>query len=144
MAEAGRARLKNWREKLFAFMQGRYGVDELYYGLFGAWIVLYLAGVCTRFAVLRAAALLCLIFMMFRMLSRNTARRRRENAAFLRIWNPVKGFFTLTWARLRDCRTHVYRRCPACGATLRLPHKRGTHTAVCPRCAGRFEVHIVL
>lgn len=136
--------MKNWREKLIAFMAGRYGVDELYYGLLVLWVLLYLAGVVTRLGALRILALFCLILMTFRMLSRNTARRRWENEAFLRVWTPVRSFFSLTWARVRDVRTHVYRRCPACGATLRLPHRRGTHTAVCPRCARRFDVHIVL
>ena len=32
--------MKNFRQKLMSFMYGRYGVDELYYGLFGLWLAL--------------------------------------------------------------------------------------------------------
>lgn len=136
--------MNKWKNKLISFMYGRYGVDELYYALSILWIVLYLCGFLAGVPVLRLLALACLIYMTFRMLSKNITRRRAENEAFLRVWCPVKAFLALQWARLRDGKTSVYRKCPECGATLRLPHRRGAHTAVCPRCAHRFDVHIYL
>ena len=36
----------------------------------------------------------------------------------------------------------LYRRCPGCRVTLRLPKRKGKHTVVCPKCGRRFEVKI--
>jgi len=137
-------RLNQWKQKIIAFMYGRYGVDTLYYALNVFWLVCLFLGVLTGMVLFHLLAWLALGYMTFRMFSRNYAKRRRENELFLRCWNPVKGFFKLQWTRIRDCRTSVYRKCPACRSVLRLPHRRGKHTAVCPRCANRFDVHIIL
>ena len=40
----------------------------------------------------------------------------------------------------RKDKEHIYRECPACGATLRLPRKQGKHTVLCPRCGNKFGV----
>lgn len=133
----------NWRNKLAAFMYGRYGVDDLYRFLNVLWIVLWGIGIIAGSVVLSALSWVCLIYMIFRMMSRNHARRQAENARFLKMWNPVREYFRLQWRRLKECRSAVYRKCPDCRATLRLPHRRGKHTAVCPRCGRRFDVHVL-
>ena len=74
-----------------------------------------------------------IVWMFFRMFSRNIAARRRENERFC-------GFFKLRQNKFRDRKTHVYRKCHACGAVLRLPKAKGSHFVVCPRCKNRFEV----
>ena len=74
-----------------------------------------------------------IVWMFFRMFSRNVAARRRENERFC-------GFFKLRRNKFRDRKTHVYRKCHACGAVLRLPKAKGKHFVVCPRCKNRFEV----
>ena len=133
----------NWKNKLISFMYGSYGTDALYRALNVLWIVLWLVGVFTESAAVSVLAWLCLIYMTFRVLSRNIARRQAENALFLKMCNPIKGFFSLQWRRLKECRTAVYRKCPDCGAMLRLPHRRGQHTAACPRCGRRFDVRVL-
>ena len=72
-------------------------------------------------------------WMFFRMFSRNVTARKRENERFC-------GFFKLRRNKFRDRKTHVYRKCHACGAVLRLPKAKGKHFVVCPRCNKRFEV----
>ena len=133
----------NWKNKLISFMYGRYGTDALYRALNVLWIVLWLVGVFSESAAVSVLAWLCLIYMTFRVLSRNIARRQAENALLLKMWNPIKGFFSLQWRSLQECRTAVYRKCPDCGAMLRLPHRRGQHTAACPRCGRRFDVRVL-
>lgn len=76
---------------------------------------------------------LLIVTMLCRMFSRNIAKRRRENEKFC-------GFFKLWKNKIRDRKTHVYRKCPSCKAVLRLPKAKGKHTVVCPRCKNRFEV----
>jgi uncharacterized paraquat-inducible protein A len=134
--------MHNWKYKLASFMYGRYGTDALYYGLFAGWMLLHVLFAVTGQWVFTALAWALLIFMTYRVFSRNLTRRRKENEAFLKLWHPVRDWFKLQYHRIRDCRTSVYRKCPGCGAVLKLPHRRGTHTTNCPRCARRFDVKI--
>lgn len=134
--------MHHFMDRLRRFMAGRYGVDSLYYGLNTAWLVLILLSLLTRSGLFSLLSWVCFGYMIFRFLSRNTARRRAENEAYLRVWNPVKAFFKLQVLRVRERKTHVYRRCPQCHAALRLPRRPGDHTVACPRCGKRFDVRL--
>lgn len=134
--------MANFKEKLIRFMYGRYGVDQLYYGLFVFYFVLLVFNTFLRWPIFTILMTADLVWMVFRMMSRNYAARRRENEVFLKLWNPIKDFFKLTWNRIRECRTHVYHKCPHCKAVLRLPRKKGAHTVRCPRCHDSFEMKV--
>lgn len=128
-------------------MYGRYGIDTLGKVLLGVYIAVVLVyGVGSLFIPSDAVRLgtvlhlcyllltsLLVVWIFFRMFSRNIAKRRRENEKFC-------GFFKLWRNRIRDRKTHVYRKCPKCGAVLRLPRAKGKHNVVCPRCRERFGV----
>lgn len=136
-----------FKQKLGRFFWGRYGGDTLNNVLLGIYLFLilayYIASMLIPFEAATARTVLSffyyvstltLIVVIFsRMLSRNIAKRRRENERFC-------GFFRLWKNKLRDRKTHVYRKCPKCRAVLRLPRAKGKHTVVCPRCKNRFEV----
>lgn len=133
----------NFRNKLAAFFAGRYGNDQL--GFFNLTIILIL-GILNIFLSSLALSILQTLFLVlwvFRFFSRKKDKRFRENAAFLRFWHKIGSFFSLQWKRIRDCKTSVYRRCPHCKATLRLPHKRGKHTVCCPKCKEKFDVRVL-
>ena len=136
----------NFKNKIYRFMYGRYGGDTLNRVLL--WV--YVAVMVVYFVVslflpvgskARQIVWLCytllsvglIVWIFFRMFSRNIAKRRRENERFC-------GFFKLWRNRVRDRKTHVYRKCPKCRAVLRLPRAKGKHTVVCPRCRERFRV----
>ena len=137
------------KDRIAAFMYGRNGTDAFYTFLMWvalallviAWIFM-LAGMPAVYIALYVLDLLILWYGMFRFMSRNRERRAKENQAFLRKWNAFKGFFRLLRNRVRDRKTHVYRRCPGCRVMLRLPKKKGEHTVVCPKCSRRFDVKI--
>jgi hypothetical protein len=122
-------------------MYGRYGGDTLNKVLiwvYAGWIVLCsiisLFTDSVWFSLFYWVSTFALVLWIFsRMFSRNIAARRKENDAFC-------GFFKLRKNKFRDRKTHVYRKCPACRAVLRLPKSRGKHFVVCPRCKNRFEV----
>ena len=137
---------------LARFMYGRYGGDDLYNALFlGEVILLFLAAVCSFLAavspvftvisvVLYVLAMALLTFAMFRFFSRNIAKRRREN----QVWLTFKSKLT---PKKRpklpsDTATHVFRACPKCRATLRLPRQAGKHQVKCPRCSKLFSVKV--
>ena len=133
----------SFMERLARFFYGRNGMDRLNVGL----IVLYLLlGVLTIFfrrnPVLQLLMLLLLALIIFRALSRNLAVRQRENARFSVWWERFAPFWKRQARRLREIKTHRYRKCPHCRVILRLPRKRGTRTVRCPKCGELFKVHI--
>ena len=131
-------------------MYGRYGADELYRALFIASLVFYFVGMLVANAsslagaVLYGAGLLLTVYAIFRFLSKNIPQRQKERRMYLKAVNAVKDYFHLQKNRFRDRKTHVFRKCPSCKAVLRLPKRKGVHTAICPRCARRFDVKIGL
>ncbi len=132
----------SFRDKLIRFLSGRYGADALYYGLLVLYVLLLILNLFFNTPVITVLMWAALLWMVFRAMSRNFAARRRENEVFLKFWSPIKNAFGNLRRRFTD-RTHVYRRCPHCRATLRLPRKRGHHTVPCPRCGNRFDVHVL-
>lgn len=130
-----------FKSKLYRFMYGRYGTDTLskvmliicFCWMIAANIIsLFVDSVwfSVAYYIITTAMI---AWMFFRMFSRNITARRRENERFC-------GFFKLRRNKFRDRKTHVYRKCHACGAVLRLPKAKGSHFVVCPRCKNRFEV----
>lgn len=136
----------SFRDRLIRFFSGRYGIDSLYYALFIFYLVLWTVLLFIRPLPVRLALYgvqaIVLFFMLYRVLSKNIYKRRRENDAFLKIWRPVKGFFILTKNRIRDIKGFRYRKCPHCKAMLRLPKRKGEHSVICPRCKKRFMAKV--
>lgn len=131
-----------FKERLMRFMYGRYGTDELYRFLFFAFYAFFIVNLFIGSKLLYALTLAILVWTTFRTFSRNTAARRAENAKYLEIKRSFTLFFKLQKNKWRDRKTHVYRKCPKCKAVLRLPKRKGTHTAHCPGCSENFEVKI--
>ncbi len=124
------------------FMYGRNGNDKLclvlmwvYLGLWITAMVLTALDLTAAYLVVWALQLLVLFYWIFRVFSKNVAKRRRECDRFF-------GFFRNRRNRFRDRKTHVYRKCPHCRAMLRLPKRKGKHTVACPACRERFTVKI--
>ena len=127
-------------------MMGRYGTDELYYLILSVCLILiivnqFVTNVIANI-IISSVEILLFAYSIYRVMSRNIYKRQAENMVFRKIINAIKEFFILQRNKHRDRKTHVYRRCPACKSTLRLPRQKGKHTAVCPRCERRFEVKI--
>ena len=131
-------KFKSW---LYRFMYGRYGTDKLGNCLLIAYVIfIFLETILNIFIQSWIFDLVCalislglMITVLFRMFSRNIQKRRRENEIFC-------NFIKLQKNKYRDRKTHVYRKCPSCSATLRLPKAKGKHNVVCPRCKKRFSV----
>ncbi len=133
-----------WRfqESLARFMYGRHGIDQLSIFLLVVYLLIALASLFTRTFIITILELLLLIYIAFRMLSRNTAKRTAENERFLKIRGAVTSWFRRTSARIKESRTRVYHKCPHCKATLRLPRRRGKHTVACPKCGQDFKMRV--
>ena len=130
------------RERLARFFYGRNGFDSLAKGAWWTALVLMLVNMFLGFITLWILELLLYSYSIFRVMSRNIYKRQRENMLWLKFVGKIRGAFSLIKSKHRDRKTHVYKKCPSCKSTLRLPRRPGTHTARCPRCSHRFDVKI--
>lgn len=134
------------KQKISAFFAGRYGADALSHAMLAVYLALTVLAVFVENAPLRAAlnalALAVSVFMLYRMLSRKTEKRTVENMKYLRLRRRIGQWFLLRRNKWKYRKTHVYRRCPHCGADIRLPREAGEHICDCPKCKKAFGVKI--
>lgn len=135
-------RRPSFRERIACFMAGRYGFDKLYYFLIGVCFVLLIINLFLGNLIIYLLELLVFAYSIFRVLSKNIYKRQSENEKYIAILNKIKAFFNLQKCKIRDRKTHVYRKCPSCKNNLRLPKQKGKHTVACPCCKHRFDVKI--
>ena len=142
------------REKLYRFMQGRYGIDALgkflvYFGL-----ILALVNMLISVPVVTVITLLIWGYAYFRIFSRNFPRRSEENSSYLRVKEKISLFFGKCFPKLKSqgscssgCNSYKgqvfdqqYRifKCPSCKQKLRVPKGRGKIRITCRRCSTEF------
>lgn len=131
----------NFKYKLMQFMSGRYGIDLLFYVLFGISVLLVIINMFIGSIVMQLIIDVIMIFSFYRVLSRKIEVRRRENQVVLNMVSKVKNR-QLTIRRRKADYTHIYKKCPRCHAVLRLPRRKGKHTTVCPKCSKKFKVYV--
>lgn len=119
-------------------MYGRYGVDPLGIALvvLGCVVTFVLSFVRTPYYKL--IGLIPYLFFVFRALSKNHEKRRKENDRFLKVWLPCRDFFKKKSAQHQD-KEHKYYRCPGCSRTLRVPKGKGKIEISCPHCGRKFK-----
>ena len=138
--------MNRFRYKLYEFMQGRRGMDQLNHFLMKAALILLVAAfIFRRIAILYIltyyGGLLLLFYGYFRMLSRNLYKREMENNRFL-AWKYKRsggtGFQQQAY-HTADFENYVYFKCPSCGQKMRAPRKKGKIRVHCHDCGHSFE-----
>jgi predicted membrane protein len=124
------------------FMYGRYGTDQLNMFLVVVCLLLWLLSILipvtvvqTILGILSYAAVL---YALFRMMSRNYDKRRRENDWFVEVTGPVVRTFNRLRRDITD-REYRYYQCPSCGQTLRVPRGKGKIKMTCRKCGTSFQ-----
>lgn len=116
-------------------LYGRNGIDEL--GLFTIWIyiIISIINLVTNSFIGDLSALLLVVLILFRMLSKNFTARQKENNIFKKITNFIFKPFENLKRNIKD-KEHVYKKCPKCKTVLKLPlpSKKGIQKAKCPKC----------
>ncbi|MGN1005448.1 MAG: hypothetical protein ACI4O8_02920 [Aristaeellaceae bacterium] len=120
-------------------MTGRHGSDQLSFALLIGGIVLSLLSSITRILIFYYLGLAAYIWAIFRMFSRNTAKRTAENAKYLDLTRNFKTNVSQFFVRLKNMKKYKYFRCPECKARLRLPRKVGEVTVTCGKCHHQFK-----
>ena len=119
-------------------MMGRYGSDQLGMALLGGYLVLYLLSRLLHSSLLSWLSLAVILWAFYRMLSRQTERRRAENARFLEAVGPLMRRYNVNKCRRQD-KEHCYFKCPNCGQQLRVPKGKGLLSITCRNCGVNFE-----
>ncbi len=125
------------REKLYRFMIGRYGNDQLNRFLMILSVVFFVLSFfgLKSFYIL---GIICLVYTYFRMLSRNTYKRSLENNQYMKYEYKVRQFFATQKRDMQQRRTHHIYRCPSCRQKIRVPRGKGRIEIRCPKCSQTF------
>ena len=120
-------------------MVGRYGVDEFSRFLLGFSVALMILNLFIRFPFLNTVILLLLVYVYFRMFSRNIQGRYRENLKYKELTWKLGSFWTNKKSMSADLKAnHIYK-CPKCGQKIRIPRGKGKIIVTCPKCKNEFE-----
>lgn len=122
-------------------MTGRNGADNLSRAVSVVVVVLlvvslFIHGEAAR--VLWIIAVLGMIYVYFRMFSRNVYKRREENAKYLRATAGVRMYFRGLRERWSQRRDYKFFRCPSYARSLRVPKGKGKIKVVCRKCGNSF------
>ncbi len=137
-----------FKEKIASFFYGRYGADHLYKFHLIVLVVLvvlsmilgYIDGMAWVARIISLLSTALMVYMFYRMLSRNIPARQAENNRYLALRGKVTGWFALQKRRFKERKTHSFKKCPNCKKTVRLKKVKGKHTVRCPLCSGTFKV----
>ena len=92
-----------------------------------------------RFAMLLLTlAVAGIVYVYFRMFSKNVARRREENSRYLAKTASLRSYFRSLGERWRQRRDYKFFRCPSCRTLLRVPKGKGKIKVVCRKCGNSF------
>ncbi len=145
--------LRRMKGAFISFMQGRYGIDNLCNFLMVLFFVFWLLMIFTRHLIFALFELAVLVYMWFRMLSRNIEKRRRENMRYLSIKAKLKSFFTFGKNKEKKVKNNYqdnkyynndnkYNK-SASSSTLKQDKKRYRKTHVfikCPECKNNLRL----
>ncbi len=120
------------------FMYGRYGGDALGTFTLTLYLVAWLVGVVSGWWVIRLVGTALAVVTLYRMLSRNIAKRRAENQRFLSAVAPIRSRWRAAKTKRGD-KAHKYFKCPNCGQQLRVPKGAGRIKVTCRSCGTSFE-----
>lgn len=126
------------REKLQQFMTGRYGSDKMNQVLSIVSLVVVIAGSFLRIPICYWAGFVLLIWLYFRMMSKNIPKRYAENQVFLRYYNQLTGWFAGKKRSMEQNKGYHIYKCPQCSQKVRIPKGKGRISIHCPKCGNDF------
>ena len=129
--------MNNWRDKLYRFMQGRYGrIDELgrflMYLLFGLLLVSFFV----RSSIFSLLILLVLIYDYYRILSKDISARYQENQHYIQARKKRTKWNKLTGSHGDSNLMNLLNVRPA--DKVRVPKGKGKISIHCPNCNCNF------
>lgn len=146
--------MDDFRRKIEEFLNGRHGSDQLSFTLSIAGLVLVFCSPAFTNQDIRMflslAGFALIVWSVFRVLSRDDAKRTKENEAFLSFFKMKKNPARSEKARQRELekekkrklkeklKTHEMFYCPKCKAACFVPKGKGKVRITCPKCGEKF------
>ncbi len=130
------------RERFHQFLQGRYGTDQ--FSGFLAWtaLILWIISRMTKYYIFGkiclTVALVLIVYVDFRILSRNHVKRYQENERYLIMTGRVRRHMQKWQHRWQMRREHRIFTCPSCKQKIRVPKGKGRIAITCPQCRTEF------
>lgn len=120
------------------FMMGRYGADQLGLFLIVLSIILSVALMFVPVPYVNLLAWIPLGVAIYRMFSKQIAKRQAENVKFARFTYSVKNGFKNTRHRREENKKYKFFKCPECKQKLRVPRGKGKVNITCSKCSAKF------
>ena len=125
------------KEKLQRFMWGRYGNDR-----FNQFLMI-VALVCLALSffglkIFYVLALALLVYVYYRMFSRNMSKRSAENQWYLQKEMKVRSWWQRRKQLFAGRKDYKIFKCSKCGQKLRVPRHKGKIAIHCRKCGGEF------
>lgn len=132
------------RNKIYLFMRGRYGSDELSNFLLGLALIIIILNIFMPSRFLYILSGLFLFYNLFRMFSKNIQSRSRERLGYLGIKSKLlkkPNEWIMAW---KQRKTHRFYTCPSCKTRIRIKKPpAGSKVKIrCPKCHKVFEKRI--
>lgn len=126
------------RDKFMRFMMGRYGTDDFSKFLLGSSVALMVLNLFLRIVLLNTLVMVLLVYVYFRMFSKNIQKRYEENRKYLHLKGKILGRLEKEKRMASDRKVnHIYK-CPACKQKIRIPKGKGKICITCPKCGTEF------
>lgn len=126
------------KEKLIRFMSGRYGVDQLSKFMNVLVFVFLVLGIFFPKGSWLLAAMILIVCCYFRIFSKKTEKRAKENQLYLQLYNNAAEFFKKQKYYINQRKTHHIYACPSCRQKIRIPRGKGKISIHCPKCGNDF------
>lgn len=102
------------RDKIYRFMQGRYGTDDFYKFLFWVALIGIVINWFFKSQLLSFAVTLILVYAMYRVLSKNHSARYAENQRYLQATAKIRYWFDQQKKLMEERKYHHIYTCPKC------------------------------
>lgn len=126
------------KEKLQQFMMGRYGVDDLSRFTLYVLIALMILNLFVHSSLISLLLMVGLVWIYFRMFSKNHSKRYEENTRFLGIKEKLLRWFRREKDLAGQRKTYHIYTCPGCKQKIRVPRGKGKIEVTCPKCHTSF------
>lgn len=127
------------RDKIYRFMQGRYGTDDFYKFLFWVALIGIVINWFFKSQLLSFAVTLILVYAMYRVLSKNHSARYAENQRYLQATAKIRYWFEQQKKLMEERKYHHIYTCPKCRQKIRIPKGKGKIMIRCPKCHHEFQ-----
>lgn len=126
------------RERLYQFMQERYGIDQFSKFLVVLGLILSLLSSFLSQDFLYIMGLMIFVYGYYRVFSKNHVTRYKENQRYLYYVSYLKSIIKKEKKMANYRKTHHVYTCPSCKQKIKIPRGKGKVEISCPKCYTKF------